>query len=142
MRGTQLKIALITDNGITISAHFGRASKYAVFTIENGEVVTREIRSKLGHKDFSKGDSGCDHHHDHHSGNGHGLGHQADEKHKRMFGSISDCEMVIVRGMGRGAHLAAQAAGITPLISDIPNIQDAVNAFIAGTLQDHPEKLH
>jgi hypothetical protein len=36
-----MKIAAITDDGITISQHFGRAPYYMVLTIENGEILQR-----------------------------------------------------------------------------------------------------
>ena len=48
-----MKIAVITDDGKTISQHFGRALHYQVLTIEEGKVVDREMRDKLGHSQFS-----------------------------------------------------------------------------------------
>jgi predicted Fe-Mo cluster-binding NifX family protein len=45
-----MKIAIITDDEKTISQHFGRAIYYAVLTIENGQIVQREMRGKLSHK--------------------------------------------------------------------------------------------
>jgi predicted Fe-Mo cluster-binding NifX family protein len=33
-------------------------------------------------------------------------------------------------------------AGIRPIVTDIATIDDAVAAFLAGTLTDHPETLH
>ena len=61
-----MKIAAVTDDGKTISQHFGRASKYMVVTVENGEEIGRELRDKLGHRDFQKeGDEeGHSHHED------------------------------------------------------------------------------
>ena len=49
-----MKIAVITDNGKTISRHFGRAPHYVVVTVENGKVIAREMREKVGHQDFSR----------------------------------------------------------------------------------------
>jgi predicted Fe-Mo cluster-binding NifX family protein len=34
-----MKIAAITDDGRTISQHFGRASHYMVVTIEDGKIT-------------------------------------------------------------------------------------------------------
>ena len=48
-----MKIAAITDDGKTISQHFGRAAYYLVATVENGQIVDREMREKLGHSHFS-----------------------------------------------------------------------------------------
>jgi hypothetical protein len=44
--------------------------------------------------------------------------------------------------MGRGAHLSLQEHDIQPIITDIQEIQAAVDAYLAGTLSDHPERLH
>ena len=42
-----MKIALITDDGKTISQHFGRAPYYLVVTIDEGKVIDRETREKI-----------------------------------------------------------------------------------------------
>ena len=47
-----MKIAAITDDGNTISQHFGRAAYYLVVTVENGQIIDREFREKLGHAHF------------------------------------------------------------------------------------------
>ena len=41
-----MKIAIVTDDGQSISAHFGRARAYAVLTVRDGVVVERELRPK------------------------------------------------------------------------------------------------
>ena len=46
------KIATVTDDGKTISPHFGRATKYAVLTIEDDRIIARELRDKAGHHNF------------------------------------------------------------------------------------------
>ena len=47
MENKTLSIAIATDDGITISQHFGRAMYYEVLSIENGKVVKRERREKM-----------------------------------------------------------------------------------------------
>lgn len=140
------KIAVVTDDGKTISMHFGRAAHYLVFTVENGTITGSELRDKMGHRQFSQ-----EHHshthtteddHEHEHGQGHGFGKHADRKHAMMIELIADCEAVLVRGMGRGAYLAMENANITPIVTDIPNAEEAVKAYIAGDIVDHTEKLH
>jgi hypothetical protein len=46
---TSIKIAAVTDDGVTISPHFGRARYYEVLTIENGAIAKRERRERAGH---------------------------------------------------------------------------------------------
>ena len=48
-----MKIAAVTEDSITISQHFGRAPMYLVVTVEDGRIVSRETRDKLGHAQFS-----------------------------------------------------------------------------------------
>ena len=47
------KVAAVTDDGETISQHFGRALYYEVLTIENGKIAKRERREKIGHHNFA-----------------------------------------------------------------------------------------
>jgi predicted Fe-Mo cluster-binding NifX family protein len=149
-----VKIAIITDDGKTISKHFGRARLYEVLTIENGQVVGREQREKLGHAHFAGGHEGHHEHHDHHvhhghdngHGNGHGERHGFDpasqDRHSRMAQTITDCSLLIAGGMGYGAYDSMKRAGITPVVTDCATIDEAVQAYLAGTLKDHTEYLH
>ena len=41
-----MKIAIVTDDHQTISAHFGRAQFYEILTIDAGKVTVREIISR------------------------------------------------------------------------------------------------
>lgn len=131
-----MKIACITDDGRTISAHFGRAPHYAVLTVEEGRVIAREMRPKLGHAQFSPEESGA-------SRDGrHGTDPASHNRHVGMAAAISDCEVLLCRGMGYGAYQSMQQVGITPVVTDESDIDLAVQAYLEGRLQDHPERLH
>jgi len=134
------KIAAVTDDEKTISAHFGRATKYAVLTVDDGQIIAREIRNKAGHHDFQHEEIHTHEHHDHSHGHGHGK--HAGEKHKRMFETIPDCQILLARGMGQGAYQGLQQTGILPILTDIADIVSAVQAVIDGSIEDHPERLH
>lgn len=139
-----MKIAAITDDGQTISQHFGRAQHYKVYTVEDGEVVSREVRSKAGHHDFVHEDD-HDQQHEHHGREdprGHGFGKSAASRHERMIAAITDCDVILVRGMGRGAYLAMEEANIKPIVTDIEIIEEAVQAYLEGEIVDHTERLH
>ena len=134
-----MKIAVITEDGKTISQHFGRAPYYLVFTVEEGEIVEQELRDKVGHRQFAQEP------HDHDAENdprGHGFSADSEMKHARMIASIQDCEAIIVRGMGRGAYLAMEQANIRPFVTDLADAEEAVKAYMGGTLEDHNDKLH
>ena len=134
-----MKIAVASDDGKAISRHFGRAPYYLVFTIDEDKIVEVEQREKTDHQQFAH------EHHDHHAHEhelGHGFGTHSAEHHIQMVEPIRDCDAVIVRGMGRGAYHAMQQANIRPILTEIEEAEDAVHAFIDGTLVDHPELLH
>ncbi len=131
-----MKIAVITDDGTTISQHFGRARNYAVLTVEGETVVHRETRQKLGHTHFANEPHAESH------GQPHGFGAEAQDRHNRMAEAISDCQALLCRGMGSGAYESMKARGIRPIITDIVSIEDAVIAYIKGNITDHVERLH
>jgi len=128
-----LKIAVVTDDGKTISQHFGRAMYYIVYDVKDGVVKGSEMRSKAAH--HAGGEP-----HQHEEGGHHGP--EADAKHNSMLSNISDCEALIARGMGWGAFEAIRNGGIKPFITDLELAEDAVKAYIAGKLDSHTERLH
>ena len=136
-----MKIAVVTDDGKTISQHFGRALQYSVYTLEKGKVINKELRDKLGHKDFAKEEEGRQHH-GHGDSRGRGYGTHSKGKHRRMFTTIEDCDVLLARGMGRGAYLGLEEFGIKPILTDIAEIELAVQAVMDGSITHYPEKLH
>ena len=141
-----MKIAAITDDGETISQHFGRAPYYAVFTVEDGKIVKQEVREKLGHAQF-QAEGGHGHGHDHghadaHEPGRHGYGAEAQSRHARMAASIADCRALLCRGMGWGAYESMKEHGITPIVTDIVEIESAVRAYVDGSIEDLTDRLH
>lgn len=133
-----MKIAIVTDDGKTISAHFGRAQYYSVVTVEDGRVAGQELREKHAHgAHHEHGHGGGSEIHLHEGGNP-----QAADAHNRMTASIRDCQVVISRGMGNGAYMALREAGLQPVITDVREVAEAVRQYVAGELEDHPERLH
>ena len=134
------RIAAVTDDGKTISAHFGRATHYTVVTLEDGQVQGRETRPKASHHDFRRGGSHEDH--EEHKSHGRGFGRDADRKHRLMFAGIQDCQVVLARGMGQGARRGLEGLGIQVILTELKDIEEAVQAYLAGQIVDHPERLH
>lgn len=137
-----MKIATVTDDGKTISQHFGRAPIYVVVTVEDGSITGHEQRDKVGHRQFSQAHHAHSHEGQTKTAQGHGTGPAAQDRHSLMATAISDCDAILTRGMGRGAYQAMQASGIKPIITDIPEIDNAVMAYVQGTIVDHTERLH
>jgi predicted Fe-Mo cluster-binding NifX family protein len=132
-----MKIAVITDDGKTISQHFGRAPYYMVLTIEDGKITNREQRDKLGHNHFSSQP-----HEEHNHGAGHGNDPATHSKHASMAEAIVDCEALLCGGMGMGAYESMRQLNIKPVVTDLSDIDTAAQAYIDGKLIDHTELLH
>jgi len=96
-----MKVAIVTDDGTTVSQHFGMARGYAVLTVEGQQVVGREA---LDRSDILPAVSG----HEPHQGlkgqvDCHGTGTAAAARHLRMVEPIKDCEVLLARGMSWSA---------------------------------------
>jgi predicted Fe-Mo cluster-binding NifX family protein len=134
-----MKIAAVSEDGVTISQHFGRAPFYVVVTVEEDKIVSREQRDKLGHAHFANEPHAGAHGGEAHR---HGFDPAAQHRHAQMAAAIADCQVLLARGMGAGAHQSLAQAGIRPIITDIATIDEAVQAYLAGNIEDHTERLH
>lgn len=133
------KIAAVSDDGQTISQHFGRAKYYIVLTIEDGKIIAREQREKMGHTHFA-GPQG--EHAEEKDPRGHGFAPAEQDRHFRMAEAIKDCKFLLARGMGSGAYYSMEQVGIKPIITNIADINEAALQAADGTIIDHKEKLH
>jgi len=131
-----MKIAAISDDGITISQHFGRASLYVVLTVEGGKVVKRETRPKTGHHSFAATASPPA------PGERHGYDAGSQAKHQSMAEAIADCQVLLAGDMGWGAYESMRSYSIEPIVTDIEGIDDAVELYLAGRLPNLMERLH
>jgi transcriptional regulator with XRE-family HTH domain/predicted Fe-Mo cluster-binding NifX family protein/mannose-6-phosphate isomerase-like protein (cupin superfamily) len=132
-----MKIAIITDDGKTISQHFGRASYYLVLTILDGHIENSEMRPKIGHNQFSTQS---------HDAEAHGAGRGSDpashNKHVSMVEAITDCKVLLCGGMGRGAYESLLSLNIQPWLTDMVEIGSAVQAYLDGNLPNQAGRLH
>ncbi len=132
-----MKIAVVSTDGTTVSQHFGRASLYVVFTVDNGKVTDKEVRPKLGHQHFGNNAG----HECVHEGR-HGCDSGSQAKHKSMIGTIDDCHALIAGGMGWGAYESMKSFNIEPIITDVENIDSAVKLYLDGKLPNLMQRLH
>jgi predicted Fe-Mo cluster-binding NifX family protein len=130
-----VKIAVITDDGKTISQHFGRAQHYLVVTVEDGRILGQEMRDKAGHHTFAPHESSS-------ASGPHGFDPASRSRHAQMLGTIQDCQAVLAGGMGLGMQRNLEEVGIRPVLTDVRDIQEAVQAFIDGRLTQRPELAH
>ena len=115
-----MKIAFATEDGKTVSAHFGKAPYYVVVQVSEGKVLEQEMRAKAYH------------------GNHQEYGHN----HADMFTCIADCQVLVVGGMGTPAHESALAHGLKVVPTDPRDISAVIQAYLDGTLQENPRLIH
>ena len=132
-----MKIAAISDDGITISQHFGRAPLYVVVTVEAGKIVSKETRAKTGHHTFA-----AQRPPDSAPGEQHGYDAGSQVRHQSMAETISDCQVLLAGGMGWGAYESMQSYNIKPIVTDVKSIDEAVQLYLDGKLTNLMERLH
>lgn len=106
---TIMRIAVTYDNG-NIFQHFGRTGQFKLYDIEDGKVVKSEIIGT--------------------NGSGHGA----------LVGVLAavQADALICGGIGGGAQMALEQAGIRLYGGASGNADEAVNAFVAGQLDFDP----
>jgi predicted DNA-binding protein (UPF0251 family)/predicted Fe-Mo cluster-binding NifX family protein len=132
-----MKIAVVTDDEKTICQHFGRASKYVVYNVEDGKIAGKETRPKMGHNHFAAGEGGHAGHEGHH-----GFDAASQQKHASMAEAIKDSQVVLAGGMGMGAFESMKSYKIEPIVTDVENMEEAVKLYIEGKLPNLINRLH
>jgi len=132
-----VKIAVISDDGVTVSQHFGRAEMYVVLTIEDGQILAEETRPKVGHGAFVSQP-----HADLDAQGRHGFGAGAQSRHQQMAEAIGDCQALIAGGMGWGAQESFAQLGIQVVVTDVEVARDAALRHARGDLPNLVERLH
>jgi len=131
-----LKIAVITEDGTTISQHFGKALLYAVITVEDGKVLGKEKRDKTGHHT-------CDAHHAELApGERHGCDTDSQVRHDGMMATIADCQVLIAGGMGWGAYERLKSLNINPIVTDVGTVDEAIKLYLEDKLPNLMKRLH
>jgi predicted Fe-Mo cluster-binding NifX family protein len=132
-----MKIAVISEDGKTVSQHFGQAPLYVVLTVEDGKIVARETRDKTGHHSFAGQP-----HQDTAPEERHGYGAGAQSRHASMMETIADCQVLIAGGMGWGAYENLKSHNIEAIVTNVSDIDQAVKLYLKGKLANLMERLH
>lgn len=132
-----MKIAAITEDGTTVSQHFGRAPFYMVITAEDGKIISKEQRAKAGHHTFAGQEQT-----EPSPGERHGYDSGSQARHRSMADTISDCQILIAGGMGWGAFDSLKNRNIEAIVTNVTDIDKAVELYLSGQLTNLMERLH
>jgi predicted Fe-Mo cluster-binding NifX family protein len=123
-----MKVAVATNNYATVSQHYGTARYFLIVTVEDGEIVARDVRRRPGSLTAAKlGRGGWE--------SGGGRGH-------RSAAVVADCDALIAGGMGRGAYENLKRVGVEPVLTDARRVDEAVLRYCRGDLPNLEDRLH
>ncbi|NOX90247.1 MAG: hypothetical protein GXO77_14620 [Calditrichaeota bacterium] len=112
-----MKIAVGTDDKATIrSGHFGKSKYYRIFSVENGEIISEEIRENP----FAAQDDS-----EHHHGRG-----------QNIIRLLKDCNVFMAKSMGMHSVPGLVQKNIQPVIARSSDIRSTVEKYISGDLEE------
>lgn len=85
-----MKIAVATDDFLTVTGHIGRCNGFIVYEVENGNIVNRE-QVENSFTNHRKGE------HHHHNGEGE---HQHGHSHSNLVEGLNGCSHLICTAAG------------------------------------------
>jgi len=124
-----VKIAVASDDGVSIAGHFGRCAGFLIFDAEKENVKQIDYRvNSFGHHQQGQPEHNHEHGHDHNHTEGH-------HSHDGFANALADCKVVICRGMGRRAVMDLSAKGIQPaIVTEEMSAQEAATRYARGHL--------
>ncbi len=119
-----MKIAVASNDGVSVSEHFGRTNRFVVFEVANSMIVDEEQRNGIPLQDAL---GVCE--------SRQGL-NRATIDYSPIIAALDDCQVVLCRGMGWRAAAAMVRGGLNPLvIKGEVSPREAVEQYLSGTLQ-------
>jgi len=124
-----MRIAIASDDGENIAAHFGRCRSFVIFEVErNAPGSAKLIPDPIP-------TAAHEHAHDQ---------HPYPHDHEQILAQLAGCDVVICGGMGRRMVADLKRVGIQPVFTTETNVRRAVERFLAGQLEnlDRPPCHH
>lgn len=127
-----MKIAIPSNDNISVSAHFGRSLGFIVFDTEKQEILTNEYRENnvTGHA--------LGQHSDHMNEPNHTHG-EHNHSHNGILNLLHDCEIVIAGGMGQRLYSDFMSADKKVFVTRETDAKQAVNLFLKSQLDNNPD---
>ena len=101
-------------------------------TVENGKIVSKEVRQRGSNvcacNHGQQGGEDC------HSGQSHNSAQSGNNHNSDGRIAIADCNVIIARGMGYGAYASLKSNNLEPIITDVAEIDQAVQMYLDGKL--------
>jgi len=124
-----MKIAVASDDQVQIANHFGRTRGFLIYTVEENQ-ISEKVYVENNFTGHAKGQ----HHHHDHSGEHH------HHSHTGILDALTECKVVISRGMGRRLLEDFDAVGKQVFITHVENADEAMKQYVDGNLFHDPNK--
>lgn len=128
-----MKIVVASDDGRTISSHFGRSRGFLIFEIEDNKIQKKEYipNTITGHGRTITG-----------YGRGmHDSGSHNYSSHAGIIEAIKDVQIVISCGMGRRLYDDLKNSGKEVYITDTIDPDEAIKLYLDGKLTNIEDLL-
>jgi len=117
-----MKIAVASEDGVSISHHFGRSRSFLVFETQDKQIVGRSLRDNT-FTAHALGECQEGQPHEHHHGHG------------AIVNALRDCEVILCYGMGWRAAEDLKQNGIQAfVVQGEATPEQAVVEYLAGKL--------
>ncbi len=101
------KVAVATDDGLTVREAFVGAAYYAVLTVRESDIVHSELRE---------------------------IPHGAPRDLAQTIAALADCQVALARRMDDHTRRMLQQAGILPIATPVELVEDAVDRYVMDAL--------
>lgn len=119
-----MKVAVASEDGVSISHHFGRSRAFLVFEVEDKKIVGRSVRDNT-FTAHARGECQDGHESQPHEHHGHGP----------IVAALRDCDVILCYGMGWRAAEDLKQNGIQAFVlQGEMSPEAAVSAYLAGEL--------
>ena len=123
-----MKIAVAADEKNRVASHTGRCPGFAIYSIEDGKASRLEYRGNTFADEKHCPDHSCQH-----TKEGH-----APHLHDTLVSLLSDCEVLIARGIGQRLLYDLQSNGKEAFICELEDAGEAARQFAVGNLRPAP----
>ncbi|MGC9134434.1 NifB/NifX family molybdenum-iron cluster-binding protein [Caldisphaera sp.] len=126
-QGKIIKIAIPSDDGETMSDHFGRSLGFLVYHVDlsSNKVINKEFRKRSYAEDFH---GHRKHHHGHENDNE--TSPEEARRHLDILNAIKDVDVIITAGMGPRMVSAFRSLNKTIIIAYDVDPDNLINEYI------------
>lgn len=129
------KIAVATDDNLTVAGHVGRCRAFIVFETNGSKILNKEIRENnfTNHRQQGRHSEEHYHHNEHHHNETHS------HSHHNLIDGLHDCSSVIFTTGGWRLIEDLKDHNLTPILTNEKFAEDAVLKYLKGELSSNEE---